>query len=354
MSYDVIVIGAGPSGLSCGYYLNDKCKYIILEMGSNSGNSWTNMPDNISLISPWYVNSLPGTFSMGCKMFKQHTRLEFSEYLKEYSNKFKLNVSYGKEVLQVEKENGKFVVKTKDNNVFISSFIINCTGYFFNPKFPDKLNDYKLSIPYIHVQEFKNPNWLSENFNLKNNKVLVVGTRVSGGQTATELKENGFNVWLSFRTKIKFSREQYIQKLVYIPYYIIEFFQSKFFPNYLEDTNPPMEGGKTKKFILNKEITVVPEIEKEKDECIYFVNGVKEKFDIVVFCTGFLPVVKHLTLLKKEPLLLVKGESRNKEGLFFIGVDKQFTFRSRYLRGIREDAKVVSDIIIKRIEQDEI
>jgi hypothetical protein len=44
-------------------------------------------------------------------------------------------------------------------------------------------------------------------------------------------------------------------------------------------------------------------------------------------------------------------ESANVPGLFFMGLDRLRNFRSRFLRGIREDAPLLANQLAQRIEQ---
>ena len=179
------------------------------------------------------------------------------------------------------------VVLNNGDQIF-SKRIINSTGYFYNPIFPDNFDLYKLTTPYIHVQQFKDANWVANNYNIEKNRILVVGSRISGGQTLVELYEHGFDVSISARSKINFAHEQIIQKLVYIPYYIYEFFKAKISPNSLEDTSPPMEAGKSKIYITSNKICIRPQIKRQVNKEIEFSDGTKESFDLLYPSYGFM------------------------------------------------------------------
>ena len=88
---------------------------------------------------------------------------------------------------------------------------------------------------------------------------------------------------------------------------------------------------------------------------VVFTDGREEKFDLVIFATGYRTEWAHLQpVIGDEPLTprkLKKGEHPRHQGLFFLGFDNQFSIRSRYLRGIREDApKVVKQICIRLVQ----
>lgn len=59
--FDTIVIGAGQSGLACGYYLRKaKLKFLLLDKQSEPGGAWLHAWDSLTLFSPADYSSLPG------------------------------------------------------------------------------------------------------------------------------------------------------------------------------------------------------------------------------------------------------------------------------------------------------
>mgnify|MGYP000005824842 FL=1 len=337
---ELLIIGAGAAGLASAYYAKNKIDYIVIEKGESAGTSWLNMPENIYLLSPWYVNRLPGSKLDKFKIFKQHGCREFGKYLNEYVDQHGLNVQFNKEVEKVTESSFGYSILLKDETQISCKYLINATGYFHNPIVP-KNNDLK-GIPFIHVQQFQSAEKLSKRFDYQYNNVLVVGSRISGGQTATELSKHGFQVTVSARTPVTFAQEPWLQKLVYLPYYVYEKLLSKVKPKFLEDTSPPMEAGETKKLVEQRKIKLQPAIKSCEGHKVEFTNGSSDNFDLIIYCTGFGYVDEHLKALSST--------SENNTGaqtLFFMGKDLEYTARSRYLRGIREDAKKVINMILK-------
>jgi len=57
----VIVLGAGPAGLSVGYDLSrSDINFLILEKGKVAGESFSHFPANVTF-GPWLNNTLPGS-----------------------------------------------------------------------------------------------------------------------------------------------------------------------------------------------------------------------------------------------------------------------------------------------------
>ena len=340
---EVLIIGAGAAGLSSAYYAKKhKLDYLIVEKGPSAGTSWLNMPENIYLLSPWYVNRMPGSKLDKFSIFKQHGCREFGAYLNDYIDQHKLQIEYNKEVISIGKSSDGYDVEFADKSNISCSYLINASGYFHNPIIPKENKEFLNDIPFIHVQQFQSAEKLSKRFEYKHNNILVVGSRISGGQTATELAKYGFGVTVSARTPITFAQEPWLQKTVYLPYYIYEWMLSKVKPKFLEDTSPPMEAGETKRLIEQGKIKTQPAIKGVQDGSVVFVNGESDKFDLIVYCTGFGYVDHHLENINEQD-----EKSAKKQRLFYMGKDLEYTARSRYLRGIREDAKRVIRQIVK-------
>jgi putative flavoprotein involved in K+ transport len=61
MMYDVIIIGAGQSGLAMGYFLKSRnLSFLILEKGTSVGKVWRKRYDSLTLSTPYAYSSLPG------------------------------------------------------------------------------------------------------------------------------------------------------------------------------------------------------------------------------------------------------------------------------------------------------
>lgn len=335
---DVLIIGAGAAGLSSAYFAKKKkLNYLILEQGEKGGNSWHNMPRNIYLLSPWYVNRLPGSSLDKFSWFKQHGCVEFGTYLDNYVKEHKLNVEFNCKVSSVTtSSSGTFQVKTNKGDIE-AKFIVNATGYFFKPLLPKADYVKNGSIKKMHVQQFKSAKELEQSNTFSNKKVLIVGSRISGGQTATELTKAGFDCTISARTPITFAQDPKVQKMVYIPYYIYEWILARVNPHFLENSSPPMEAGETKTLVESKAIKVKPEIVTEKNGKIQFKDGSEDSFELIIYCTGFGYIEEHLNV------------DKNSSRVFYMGKDQEYTSRSRYLRGIREDAKKVIKEITNQI-----
>ena len=88
-----------------------------------------------------------------------------------------------------------------------------------------------------------------------------------------------------------------------------------------------------------------------------FKDGEVGEFDAIVYATGYRPALEFLGDLLGDEYMAAEnqinpltGESYECTNLYFLGLDGQCTFRSRYLRGIVDDARKVAQAI-KRVER---
>ena len=83
---------------------------------------------------------------------------------------------------------------------------------------------------------------------------------------------------------------------------------------------------------------------------ICFVNGQQAPFDGVVWATGYRYTLGHLGgLLPNGLVQLSEMESLAVPGLYFLGMDQQRTYRSRFLRGMRAYDRVVGQMLATRL-----
>ena len=133
---DLIIIGAGPIGLACGIEADkSNLDYLIIDKGMLV-NSIFNYPVNTTFFST------SDKLEIGDIPFISHnvkpTRTEALEYYRRVCDSWKLNVSLYNEVVEINKKENHFELKTQ-KGVFNSKKIVICTGFYDIP--------YMLNIP---------------------------------------------------------------------------------------------------------------------------------------------------------------------------------------------------------------
>jgi thioredoxin reductase (NADPH) len=181
MDFDLIIIGGGPIGLTCGLEAkNAGLSYVILEKGALV-NSLYNYPINMTFFSTSERLEIGGVPFVSNN--PKPTRPEALEYYRRVAISAGLNIKLFEEVLRVQKTDGIFSVITV-RQTYTSKNIILATGFYDIP--------YLLNVPGENLPKvkhyYKDPHYYAFQ------KVLVVGAANSAIDVALETWRKGAEV----------------------------------------------------------------------------------------------------------------------------------------------------------------
>ena len=201
--FDIVIIGAGPSGLALGSFLSKKSlNYLILEK-ENVGNSFSNMPDNLSLITYWRYNYLRKEDRHLYDLDSVISAKSYAKYLKEIGKD--LRIRENTIVKSVEKKDRIFHILTEEET-FLSKKVVDASGYFSNP-FTPSLSVSTPQCEIIHFKDYKNNKTI-----IKDDRVLIVGSRLSAGQLLEEISQKTKSLSLCTRGEVKYSSKEGTRK----------------------------------------------------------------------------------------------------------------------------------------------
>jgi len=110
MTYDLIIVGAGPAGITAGIYASRKklktlliCKDFIGQVGT-----------------AFLVENYPG--------FESIRGLDLAEKFRKHLEKFEISIEQGQKVTCIKKEDGIFLIKTDKDKSYSAKAIIIATG----------------------------------------------------------------------------------------------------------------------------------------------------------------------------------------------------------------------------------
>jgi len=183
---DVIIIGAGPIGLSCALEAKKKgLNYLIIEKGSLV-NSLYNYPVNMTFFSTSEKLEIGGVPFVSNNI--KPTRNESLEYYRRVTIAANLRLQLFEEVTSVTRKNYGFEVMTSKTNYSTDNVII-ASGFYDLP--------YLLNVPGEQLPKvthyYKDPHFYAFQ------KVLVVGASNSAVDAALETYRKGAEVTMVIR-----------------------------------------------------------------------------------------------------------------------------------------------------------
>jgi len=181
--FDVIVIGAGQSGLAIGRQLQQRGHtFLIVDAGGEVGHVWRSRWDSLTLFTAARYSGLPGLPFPG-DPDSYPTKDAAAQYLRHYATTFGLPIRHNTRVTRVSRNRTGFTVHT-DGQTLRAAQVVVATGPFQNPVIPAIAAGIGPHIPQVHSSAYRNPEQLPDG------PVLVVGAANSGVQIATELHQS--------------------------------------------------------------------------------------------------------------------------------------------------------------------
>ena len=171
-----------------------------------------------------------------------------------------------------------------------------------------------------------------------------------------ELADAGFAVALSHRSPVEFGAGPLAMWFFLRILSGLESIKLHRLGDRARDWDVKMPGGRAKRLIQEGTVRTFPAIRRFERRAVVFEDGTTLEPSMVVFATGFRPALEHLRAMLPEldtgqSLPALHGmESANAPGLFFIGIEYQRNFQSRYIRGIRLDVAVLAEQLQARLQ----
>jgi putative flavoprotein involved in K+ transport len=188
---DTVVIGAGQAGLAASHHLTqDGCDHVVLDRG-RVGNRWrTSSWDSLHLVSPNWMNCLPGQPTYATDREGFASAAEFTENLARYARSFGARVEEHSGVRQLRQWQDGFEVVT-DRGTWLADNVVIATGWCEEPAIPAMASALSPHVHQVAPSDYRNPD------SLPPGGVLVVGASATGVQLAAELRAAGRDVTIS-------------------------------------------------------------------------------------------------------------------------------------------------------------
>ena len=195
--YDVLIIGAGPTGLACGIDAKHAgLKYLLVDKGCLV-NSLYNYPPNMGFFTSrdlLEIGNIPFP-----SVHVKPTREEGLEYYRSVTQRFQLPIRFYERVVKVEGRDGAFRITTQkaegEEHGYHSRKLVVATGYYDLPNL--------VGIPGEDLGKVSH--YYSGPYEFYRQRVAVIGGSNSAAETALDLYRHGAEVVLVHR-KAELSR----------------------------------------------------------------------------------------------------------------------------------------------------
>lgn len=373
---EVVIIGAGPSGLAVGACLSAGSgrgvPFVMLEQAEAVGSTWRAHYDRLHLHTIKQLSALPFVpFADHVPLYP--SRADVVDYLDRYAAKFRLAPRFGHTVTSARREGEGWLVRANDTEIRARALVV-ASGINRRPKVPSFPGRDRFRGVVLHSSEYKNGRAF------RGKRALVVGIGNSGGEIALDLWESGAETSLAVRSPVHvvprdlFGLPAQINSLYGVgrlPLAIADRVALSILDRAVGDLSPyglhrpdigparqVVERGKiplidigTVALVKQGKIRVVKGPESFTEGGMRLSDGQEIEADLVVLATGFHPAVDGF-LDRAEGYTDARGyprwhgaESASAPGLFFIGYRNPL---SGQLHDIALEAKRIAKAISAR------
>lgn len=368
---DVLVLGAGPSGLAVGACLRrHRVPFEILERAAAVGSAWRNHYDRLHLHTVKQYSALPGA-PWPAHVPQYPSRLDVVAYLDAYAHRFELAPRFGESVTRVRRDADRWRVTHTSGDTVARSVVV-ATGYNRVPNVPRWPGDDGFRGEIVHSSNYHHGRaWQGRN-------ALVVGAGNSGAEIALDLWECGARVALCVRGPVHVvprdvfgipAQVNSLKIMSRLPPRVADRVSLAMLDRIVGDLSPwgirrpalgpvsqvieekqvPLIDVGTVGLIKQGHVRVVPGIARFIERGVVLDDGRELALDVVVLATGYRTGLGAL-LDGAEVLLDARGHPRvhgaeAAPGLYFVGYRNPVTGA---LHDIAAEAQRVADHIAAR------
>jgi cation diffusion facilitator CzcD-associated flavoprotein CzcO len=295
---DVVVIGGGQAGLATGFYLRragltPDSDFVILDANEHPGGAWQHMWPSLHLFSPAGFSSLPG-WLMPASAEPYPPARHVVDYLSAYEQRYDLNVRHGATVQTVSRADdnphGWLEVTTAGGQAaWLARAVVSATGTWGRPFLPRYPGQDLFVGRQLHSADYTDPEPFAEV------RVVIVGGGNTAAQLLAELSMVADTTWVTLRP----------------PRFLPDDVDGRVLFDVATARRRALDAGRADPGGVAGlgDVVMVPAVRAARDRGalvtqpmferltptgIQWADGTSAPADVVVWCTGFRPDLRHL------------------------------------------------------------
>jgi cation diffusion facilitator CzcD-associated flavoprotein CzcO len=343
-----LIVGAGPAGLAvAGRLRQARLEFVVIEKSDRVGDAWHHHYDRLHLHTVKQLSHLPG-LDFPEQYPRYVPRKELADYYTRYADVFSIEPMFRVEAEEILRSDDKWVTRAQRGLQISSDHVVVATGLNRVPERPSYEGEDGFTGQLIHARDYREPGPFA------GQRVLVVGMGNTGAEIALDLSEAGVDSTISVRGPINIVPRDVLGRptqltarmLARLPTGLADRLGSLLRRMTIGDLTaygiatpdiaplaqlrvrgktPVIDVGTVSR-IKRGLIAVRPGIDHFEADRVVFNDGRTDRFDTVIFATGYRPMLGEI-LKAGEDLLDEQGLPRQvigegpSRGLFFVGFD---------------------------------
>jgi putative flavoprotein involved in K+ transport len=179
---DILIIGAGQSGLALGYQLHKRrYRFLLVDAAPRVGDNWRNRYDSLVLFTTNELSSLPDLPIPGDPE-SYTSRKDFGDYLEAYARYFEMPVELNTRIQKLERVNDEFCATSTDGRVYQARVVVVANGPYQKPFVLDFSKNLSNEVLQFTAATYKNASQIPAG-----SVVVVVGNGSTGRDMAADL-----------------------------------------------------------------------------------------------------------------------------------------------------------------------
>lgn len=356
----VTVIGGGQAGLATAFYLRRAGltpggDFVVLDAGEAPGGSWQHMWDGLRLFSPSTYSSLPGWMMPAWDDSKLGfpPRTHVVNYLTRYEERYDLHVRRSHRVTAVTRADddpeGRLLVEAAGLTTS-TRIVVSATGTWDRPFWPAYPGMRDFAGRQLHAAQYHSPDGFA------GQRVVIVGGGNSAAQILAEVSRVAETTWVTTRP----------------PRFLPDDVDGRVLFATARARILALREGRDHAGIAGLgDIVMVPSVRDARERGalkaqpmftrltrsgVAWADGTEQAADVVIWCTGFRPALRHLTGLHlhgEAGRVEVGGpsgaRSEREPRVYLVGYGDWVGPASATLAGVGQSARDTADDIMARL-----